>query len=189
MAETSKAHQRRIDAGWFDKYIKGYIIDVGVGRIDTHDGADPVTPDCVMHDKDICDATTMEAYPDNTFDCVHASHILEHLDQPARALHNWLRICKPNGHLVISVPERDRYERQLHLPSRWNEDHKTMWLYNTPSLHPWTHNLHRFVAGALSGIHIVEYQLIDTCTNNDKLNEHANGEFSIEIVVKKLPPI
>lgn len=188
MAETSKAHDRRMAAGWFDKYIKGQIIDIGCGRIDAHDGADPVTPDCVMHDKDICDATTMEVYADNTFDCVHASHVLEHLDNPGKALNNWLRILKPNGFMVISVPDRDCYERQKHLPSRWNADHRTMWLYKGHYDHPKTHNLHAFVCGSLSGIHVMEYLLADTSTNHDHPEEHANGEYSIEMVIQKLPP-
>ncbi len=80
MAETSKAKERRIKEGFYEKYIYGKkVIDVGVGRLDTHDGADPISLDAELHDKDICDATTMEAYQDETFDTVYASHILEHL--------------------------------------------------------------------------------------------------------------
>ena len=29
--ETSKAYERRLKAGWFDKYIKGKVIDIGGG--------------------------------------------------------------------------------------------------------------------------------------------------------------
>ena len=190
MAETSKAHERRKAAGWFDLYIKGDIIDIGCGRIDAHDGADPVTPDCVMHDKDICDAHTMEVYEDNTFDCVHASHVLEHLIDPITAIQNWYRICKKGGHIVISVPHRDLYERKKTLPSNWNLDHKTMWLPgNFDNEPPNTFGLKGVVVRALRGqglYDISHLETVDTSTNHDQPNEHANGEFSIEMVIRKL---
>ena len=53
MAETSKSKERRLQEGFYDKYIKGYGIDIGVGRIDTFDGADPIAlENCVHHDKE-----------------------------------------------------------------------------------------------------------------------------------------
>jgi SAM-dependent methyltransferase len=188
MAETSKAYQRRLADGWFEKYITGKVIDIGVGRIDTHDGADPVTPDCVMHDKDICDAHTMDAYEDNSFDCVHASHILEHLEDPITAIKNWFRILKPGGHLVISVPHRDLYEKKRTLPSRWNLDHKTFWLPGR-SEPPCTFCLLDVAEVSLfeygECFCFVHYGTVDTSTNKDT-DDHANGEFSIELIIKKL---
>lgn len=186
MAETSKAYERRKAAGYFRKYIKGSIIDIGCGRIDAIDGCDPVTPDCTMHDKDICDAHTMSAYPDESFDCVHASHVLEHLEDPAMALKAWLQICKTGGHLVITVPDRDSYERQMHLPSRWNEDHKSMWIFCGVG-NDWTYNLRDFAKSILKDeVKVMEYHLHNTCTNMSNLSEHGNGSYEIEIVLKKL---
>lgn len=186
MAETKKAHQRRESQGWFKKYIKGDVIDIGVGRIDTYDGADIVTPDAVAHDKDICDATTMEVYADNTFDCVHSSHVLEHINDPITALRNWYRICKPGGHIVISVPHRDLYERKTMLPSKWNLDHKFFILPNECEP-PHTFSLSGMVHQALKGLDyaIVYMDVADTSTNHDKPEEHANGEYSIELIIKK----
>ncbi len=61
MAETFKAHERRKASGFYEKYIKGQGIDIGCGRIDTFDGIDTISmTDCVHHDKDDCDATTMD---------------------------------------------------------------------------------------------------------------------------------
>jgi hypothetical protein len=31
MGETSKAHARRRDEGWYEKYIFGQVIDIGAG--------------------------------------------------------------------------------------------------------------------------------------------------------------
>ena len=186
MAETSKAYPRRLKAGYFNKYIKGNIIDIGCGRVDAVDGCDPVTATCTMHDKDICDAHTMNVYQDESFDCVHASHVLEHLEDPTMALKAWYQITKKDGHLVITVPDRDSYERQMHLPSRFNEDHKTMWIFAGRG-NSWTFNLKSFVEDALNtGFIIREYHQHNTCTNMDNLDEHGNGEYELEIVIKKI---
>ena len=182
--ETNKARERRLQAGWFDKYITGKVIDIGVGRFESPGGADPVTPDCEMHDRHICDAHEMAVYEDFSFDCVHASHILEHMERPTEALQNWFRILKPGGYLIISVPERDSYERKLDLPGKWNADHKTMWIYAGVG-NSWTFNLSEFCQKALPKAKIVEYHLAVSCSNLDRLHEHGDGEYSIEIILKK----
>jgi predicted SAM-dependent methyltransferase len=190
--ETSKAFHRRLETGWFYKWITGKVIDIGCGRLTL--GADPITPDCERHDQDICDAHTMEAYKDESFDTVYSSHVLEHMERPKEAVLSWWRILKTGGHLVISVPERDSYERQSHLPSRWNPDHKTMWVYKEDG-NFFTHELCDFIKLCLyEGLkgaekykfHIEYYKKAVNCTNLDRPHEHGNGEFSIEIVIKKL---
>ena len=40
----------------------------------------------------------------NTFDMVYASHILEHLEDPAKVIEELHRVCKPNGKVIIKVP-------------------------------------------------------------------------------------
>jgi SAM-dependent methyltransferase len=185
MAETSKAKPRLIKSGFYAKHIEGKsVIDVGVGRLDTFDGADPICDHAEMHDKDICDATTMEAYKDNSFDTVYASHILEHLTDPITAIKNWYRICKPNGIVFISIPHRDLYERKKELPSKWNADHKYFYLpYQSEP--PCTFSFNDVVLAAV-GTGVKYYiNLINTCTNTDKPDEHANGEFSIECIIHK----
>lgn len=185
MAETRKAHERRVKSGWYKRFIKGQGIDIGCGRIDTHDGLDTVSlTDCVHHDKDICDATTMEVYADNTFDYVYASHVLEHLDDPVTAVRNWVRICKPGGVVLISLPHRDLYERKRTLPSKWNLDHR--YFYLPKECDP----PHTFsVEGVLRSAWVDGYKwamkVIDTVTNKDRPDEHADGEFSIEVTIWK----
>ena len=41
-----------------------------------------------------------------------------------------MRICKPGGVVLISLPHRDLYERKKTLPSRWNQDHRYFYLPN-----------------------------------------------------------
>lgn len=181
--ETRKAHIRRLKSGFYAKYIQGYGIDIGCGRLETGDGVDPISLDnCVHHDKDMCDATTMDIFEENTFDYVYASHVMEHLLLPVTALKNWVRICKPGGWVIISVPHRDLYERRIAMPSRWNPDHKFFILPDRDEL-PHTFSMARMLSAA--GINDYVMTVQNTCTNVDKPHEHGDGEFSIEVIFQK----
>ena len=43
-------------------------------------------------------------FPDDTFDFVMSTEVLEHLPHPGQALTELKRIAKPEAHLIISVP-------------------------------------------------------------------------------------
>jgi SAM-dependent methyltransferase len=45
-------------------------------------------------------------WPDGWFDAVVADSVLEHLDTPARALDEWVRVLRPGGRLVVWSPNR-----------------------------------------------------------------------------------
>lgn len=47
-------------------------------------------------------------FPDNSFDLVEASHVLEHLDKPFAIMKELHRILKPGGRLEIKVPHFSR---------------------------------------------------------------------------------
>jgi ubiquinone/menaquinone biosynthesis C-methylase UbiE len=57
-------------------------------------------------------------YPDNTFDLVIASDVLEHLQDDARAVQEIYRILKPGGRLIATVPA-----------------HQFLWSYHDEALH------------------------------------------------------
>ena len=187
MAETSKSRPRREQEGFFVKYVQEPIIDIGVGRIDTYDGADPLTPDCDTWDKDDGNAELMKSVKDNTYMTVYNSHLIEHLNDPITAIQNWYRICKPNGHIIIAAPDRDSYERKKTLPSQWNADHKYFLTLNNNEP-PCTFSLLGMIAYALDKheYRIKYAQTINTCTNMDKSNEHGDGEYQIEVVIQKI---
>lgn len=42
--------------------------------------------------------------PDNTYDCIHLSHVLEHLREPKLRVQQLINALKPGGVLVIEVP-------------------------------------------------------------------------------------
>jgi hypothetical protein len=71
--ETRKAHERRTQEGFFDLDCQGRGIDIGVGRLDTTDGADALTSTVDTWDKDDGDATFMLGVPDGTYDFVYSS--------------------------------------------------------------------------------------------------------------------
>jgi SAM-dependent methyltransferase len=200
VAETAKARERRLASGFFDEYVKGRGLDIGCGN-------DPLTPDCDTFEKIhpdngspstsgqhfTGDAHTLPGVPRDAYDWVNASHILEHLEDPVQALRAWFSVVKPGGVLIISVPHRDYYERKRLLPSNWNGDHKSFWLPvdNDP---PHTWGLWSFVEDALGRaeeferwqwqVEPTEYVLESDRTLPSNL--HAQGEYSIECVVRKL---
>jgi SAM-dependent methyltransferase len=45
-------------------------------------------------------------WPDASFDTVVADSVLEHLDDPARALREWSRVLRPGGRLFVWSPNR-----------------------------------------------------------------------------------
>ena len=54
----------------------------------------------------ISKAEDLSLFEDDTFDLVYASHILEHYprNQIENVLSEWVRVCKPDGIVRISVP-------------------------------------------------------------------------------------
>jgi SAM-dependent methyltransferase len=54
----------------------------------------------------IHDATNLGSIGDKSYDFVLASHILEHVANPLRALGEFHRVLRPNGYLLIAVPNQ-----------------------------------------------------------------------------------
>jgi len=52
----------------------------------------------------VCAVLPSIPYPDACFDVVTAKALLEHLPRPAESLRSMLRVLKPGGRLLISVP-------------------------------------------------------------------------------------
>jgi SAM-dependent methyltransferase len=113
MDEASKALLRRLqDVRFCNTYFVGDGIDIGCGPdpISKFKKQFPLMKGLRPWDLPDGDAQLMNSVSDNTFDFVHSSHCLEHMRDPFEAFGNWLRICKPGGHLIITVPDEDLYE-------------------------------------------------------------------------------
>jgi SAM-dependent methyltransferase len=63
------------------------------------------TADLMMDDVDDCvDITDMTCYADDVFDAFICSHVLEHVPDDSRAMHELFRVLKPGGWGILMVP-------------------------------------------------------------------------------------
>ncbi|MEW6428685.1 MAG: methyltransferase domain-containing protein [Thermodesulfobacteriota bacterium] len=138
MWEQSKAAKRRFGIPAFhNRYFVGHGIDVG-GKPDPlgqYAGMFARMLSARTWDMEDGDAQQMAGVPDNQFDFLHASHCLEHMVDVGAALGNWIRIVRPGGFLIITVPDEDLYE-QGQWPSRYNPDHK--WTFTVMKQTSWS---------------------------------------------------
>jgi ubiquinone/menaquinone biosynthesis C-methylase UbiE len=189
--EAQKAVGRRVhDSRFATRYFVGEGIDIGAGR------------DCLEHYKEFFpliksvkgwdwadgDAQYMESVWDNTYDFVHSSHCLEHMQEPTEAILNWLRILKPGGHLIVTVPDEDMYEQGV-WPSTFNSDHKwTFTMYKFKSWSPKSINLANFLC--LPKTKLVKLESLDQTFRHTEMRFDQTstllGECAIEFVLKKL---
>jgi SAM-dependent methyltransferase len=51
------------------------------------------------------DAATLATLADGEVDFVVANHVLEHLEDPIGALENWLRVVRPRGVVLLTLPD------------------------------------------------------------------------------------
>jgi SAM-dependent methyltransferase len=54
-----------------------------------------------------CEATDLEPIADASYECVLASHSLEHTTNPLKALKEFQRVLKPDGLLLVVLPQKD----------------------------------------------------------------------------------
>ena len=176
--ETTKSHDRREREGFFDKYCKGEGLDVGYG-------GDIIIPGCSGWDFRNGDAQYLSGIEDESFDFVYSSHCLEHMYDVQTALKNWFRIVKKGGYLLLAMPHRDLYEKRIKLPSRWNLDHKHMFLIGRAEP-PDTLDIVEEIKSALTDYDIKYIKACDEGhTKTDPL-VHSDGEYQIEIVIQKI---
>jgi SAM-dependent methyltransferase len=82
------------------------------------------------------------------------------MDDPRAALHEWWRLVKPGGHLIVIVPDEDLYEQGV-FPSRFNPEHRaTFTISKARSWSPASLNV-LDLACALPGGELVSVQLQD----------------------------
>lgn len=111
-SETSKVRHMVVD------YCNGYGCDIGFGgdkikKIDcigidyakpyAHTGKDKVDVACDVMNEPI-------PLPDNTFDYVYSSHLIEDFKDTRAALIEFIRIMKSDGNLVLVFPDQKLYE-------------------------------------------------------------------------------
>jgi SAM-dependent methyltransferase len=163
--EASKAMIRRsYDKRYVARWLVGDGIDIGAGNdsIGHYQRLFPLMGVVRSWDKEDGDAMLMAGVPDASYDFVHSAHCLEHLQNPIIALKNWVRICKPGGHLVVTVPDEDLYEQGV-WPSTFNGDHK--WSFTIGKQRSWcakSVNLIDLLREVLDQVAIIKLELLDT---------------------------
>jgi len=90
------------------KYCKGQGVDLGCGwskiRIDAI-GVDLLCPDAELK----MDARLLDQFPDEHFDYVFSSHLLEEIENTEATLREWLRVLKVGGHIVLYQADINSY--------------------------------------------------------------------------------
>ena len=192
MRETSKSLIRRLhDARFVNTYFRGLGIDIGAGRdpLNRYYQQFPLMTGLKFWDTPQGDAQKMLGESNDTYDFVHSSHCLEHLNDPYEAFKNWIRICKPGGHLIITVPDEDLYEQGI-WPSDHNLDHKTSWtILKHTSWSPAGINLVEFLSKFKEQIEVLKIELLNTAFiyNVQRFDQtlHGISESAIEFIVRK----
>ena len=106
-------HDRQLKA-YVTKFISGRLVDIGCGEkpykrflapyVTEHIGTDHTE---TLHDNSNIDLFA-SAYqipgPDGSFDCALCTAVIEHLEEPERALRECYRILKPGGIAIYTAP-------------------------------------------------------------------------------------
>jgi len=196
MGCTSKSMVRRKSLSDFhNKFFVGDGLDIG-GGLDSLDNFRHIfsmmNPVKIWDLKD-GDAQFMKSVVDNTFDFVYSSHCLEHLNDPYEGLKNWYRVTKPNGYLIITIPDEDLYEAGV-FPSTFNGDHKhSFTIFKEKSWSKKSINVIDMIINSTPYAKIIKIELLQDSYNFnieervDQTRPHINpiGECGIEIILQK----
>jgi SAM-dependent methyltransferase len=195
MYEGSKALLRRLhDNRFASRYFVGNGIDIGAGSdaLGQYGELFPLMHSCRAWDIDDGDAQYLDALSDNSLDFAHSSHCLEHMRDPREAVHHWLRVLKPGGHLVVTVPDEDMYEQGI-FPSTFNSDHK--WTFTMQKERSWSArsvSLLSFLTEFVDRAQIVKVEQLDATFRFQlpRMDQTLTpvGECAIEFVLRKWLP-
>lgn len=193
MYECSKALIRRLgDSRFATRYFVGNGIDIGAGQdtLEHYVQMFPAIRSCRAWDLRDGDAERLDGVPDEFFDFAHSSHCLEHMRDPRIALHNWIRIVKPGGHLVLLVPDEDLFEQGV-FPSTFNSDHKwTFTIVKRSSWSPRSINLFDLLSVVADRVQVVKLELLDATYQyyeTPRFDQTLTpvGECAVEIVLRR----
>lgn len=195
MKECSKSIARRLsDSNFINRYFSGNGLDIG-GKPDPlvlYQELFSQMKQVRTWDLEDGDAQFLKSLKDNEFDFLHSSHCLEHLVDPREGLENWIRVVKPAGYIVVTVPDEDLYEQGV-FPSTFNHDHK--WTFTIFKKRSWSNrslNIIDFVREFGEAAELVRLEQL-SATYRFSLPRYDQtlspvGECGIEFVMRKRLP-
>jgi SAM-dependent methyltransferase len=178
--ESRKSYAEKIENGFIERYLSGPdILEVGYrGYVE---GNLPIVPRAIGVDIGYPGYNGVKLpFADESFDAIYSSHCFEHIADYQAVLHDWYRLLKTGGYLIIVVPHQYLFEKKRRLPSRTNHDHKRFY---TPD------SLLAEIRETLpeNGYRIRHLADQDTDYNYARPPlDHAEGRFEIEVVVQKI---
>ncbi len=194
MHEASKAISRRLhDSRFATRFFVGNGIDIGCGPdpVSQYLEQFPLMRQVRNWDMPDGDAQYLAGVADQNFNFVHSSHCLEHMVDPKVAMHHWLRVLQPGGHMIVTIPDEDLYE-QGQFPSTFNADHKwTFTLHKKKSWSAKSINLLEFLADFSDVAQVIKLELLDASYRYQlgRFDQTLTpvAEAGIEIILRKLP--
>ena len=195
MRECSKSIIRRLlSANYTTRYFRGSGIDIG-GAPDPlvlYRSLFPMVENIKTWDMADGDAQFMAGVPDGSYDFVHSSHCLEHLNDPQEGLKNWFRIVRPGGYLTITFPDEDLYEQGT-FPSTFNKAHTwTFTIFKPASWSGKSINVTDLACSLGPSAQVIKIEQIDLAYRYDlpRFDQTLTpvSESCIELVVRKRYP-
>jgi len=80
---------------------------------------------------DACDLP----FPDGTFAAVRSERVVEHVDDPAQALREMVRVTAPGGQILVADPDHGMWSPDLDVPVELSRRVMTWWAEHVPN--PW----------------------------------------------------
>lgn len=190
---TSMSINRRLqDARFSNRWLTGFGLDIGGGidSIGIYQSLFPRINAVTLYDMPQGDAQYLYNVPDNTFDFVYSAHCLEHMIDPEIAINNWFRVLKPNGYMILTVPDEDMYEQGI-WPSTFNYDHKhTFTIHKKRSWSPVSINVLDLINKINGDFEVQKVELLNHSylMNLQRIDQTRTpfAESGIEIIIRKL---
>jgi tetratricopeptide (TPR) repeat protein len=183
--------RRNNDQRFFTRWLSGDGIDISTepGSLSSLSCFFPLVKSVRDWQPADGDAMLMGGVADDAYDFVHASHYLAQMDDPLQALGNWIRICKPGGHLIITAPDEDLYEQGV-WPSTFNPGHKWSFTIHKPaSWSPRSISLLKLSMHFQDEVEVLKIEKLDSAFRHGepRIDQSSYGlaESAIELVLRK----
>jgi hypothetical protein len=185
-------NRRLLDARFSNRWLVGRGLDIGGGgdSIMLYRSLFPRIDSVTIYEWAQGDAQYLANVQDDSFDFVYSAHCLEHMVDPWIAVRHWLRVLRPGGHLVVTVPDEDMYEQGV-WPSTFNGDHKhTFAMFKRQSWSSMTINVLDLLRSFDREVDILKVERLDHSflhgMQRFDQTRTAFAECGIEFVLKKL---